>query len=248
MLFGPKKTDGRDRDTDFVAALTLYIGDGDNVKLISERADANYTTTEAAKETVSGKGVACSVGVFICLRGECFCTGGGNKKRNLTEIPENVTVPFTPDCPRGVSRVCHHGKCYCKSHPKGTKKKRQNINSNAAVGCAVLVCQPRQEAVLVSGVCECRSFAPVNERQEITSNPAAQCGALVLPTPPRWNSRQRFMRVLQFFSPHKEKSQNIAVNPATECGLRVCAPRQGGVLINGVGKCHGFFPPPLEEN
>ena len=100
-LFSKDSNDNQTKG--FVEALENTLSTA-NMTQITERDNTNSTRL-------------CSVGVFLCFRGACHCSGDSNVKRNL--ILDNKT-PFSKECLRGVSRVCYHGRCYCRLH--------QNVN------------------------------------------------------------------------------------------------------------------------
>lgn len=80
-----------------------------NVKLITKHDDDNFNKL-------------CTLGISICIEEEtCHCSGGFKIKRNI--ISDDKT-PFSKDCPRTITRVCYHGKCYCQHHQNIFKKKR----------------------------------------------------------------------------------------------------------------------------
>ena len=78
-----------------------------NIKLITKRNNVNFNDL-------------CSMDIFICMDGTCYCSGGFKMKRNI--IPDDET-PFSENCPRTITRVCYRGKCYCRLHQDIQKKR-----------------------------------------------------------------------------------------------------------------------------
>lgn len=111
----------------FITTLERYLSDA-KVTLINERDNSNFTNL-------------CSVGVFLCFRGACRCSGdiGPGSKRNF--ILDNET-PFSRECPRNVARVCYREECYCQLH--------QNINSKRKLSTPILIATESTEESLAS--------------------------------------------------------------------------------------------------
>lgn len=100
----------------FIAALEHTLSAA-NMTLITERDNANFTSL-------------CSVGVFLCIRGDCHCSGDSKEKRDF--ISDNE-VPFTKECPKDITRVCYHGKCYCQLY-QNINAKRQTMEPLVIIG------------------------------------------------------------------------------------------------------------------
>lgn len=91
-----------DRTQKFVLSLEKNLATV-NITLIVKRDNSNFTDL-------------CSMGIFICIHGACHFSEGFKAKRNF--ISDNE-APFSEDCPRTITRLCYHGKCYCQ--------RRQNV-------------------------------------------------------------------------------------------------------------------------
>lgn len=98
-----KEGSSHDNQTqNFVWALEKNLSAA-NVKLITKRDNDNFNEL-------------CSVGIFIYIDETCYCSEGFIIKTKRYNIISDDEPPFSESCPRTVTRVCYHGKCYCEQH------------------------------------------------------------------------------------------------------------------------------------
>lgn len=153
-------------------------------------------------------------------------------------IALKFNINNTPDPSEGVDTYCalhvcppHFGsivvnnECMCSRY-KVLPEKRQNVEQDEARICAVRVCPPRFGGIIVNGVCECT--------QLVGLRPTPSTVSTIQPT--------------KTPTAKDVKRQEIAEDEAHICAVRVCPPRFGGILVNGVCECTQLVGLPIKPS
>lgn len=96
-------------------------------------------------------------------------------------------------------------------------EKRQVVEQNEANICAARVCPPRFGGILVGGVCECTQLVGLPIKPSTSTN----VSSAVQPSN----------------TPAAKRQEIVEEDEAQICAVRVCPPRFGGELVDGVCEC-----------
>ena len=150
------------------------------------------------------------------------------KRQEIVE--DEATICAVRACPPRFGGILSNGVCECTqlvgrpltkpSTTPTTAKRQQIVEEDEAQICAVRVCPPRFGGILVNGVCECT--------QLVGRRPVTTLSSTTKPT-----------------NTPTVKRQEIVEDEAITCAVRVCPPRFGAIIVDGVCTCTRFgLPPP----
>lgn len=140
------------------------------------------------------------------------------KRRGIVE--NEATICAVRVCPPRFGGILVNGVCECtqlvgrplvQPSTTPTTKRQKLVQEDEAHICAVRVCPPRFGGVLVNGVCKCTQLVGVRPATILSSKPTV--------------------------TPTFKRQALVEENEAHICAVRVCPPRFGGVIVNGVCEC-----------
>lgn len=131
-------------------------------------------------------------------------------------------------------RMCHPGfapivvndECICNQYNIVTaSEKRQEFEEDEALICAVRVCPPRFGGVIVNGTCACVQLVGLRPTTTVSTNQSTN-PPTVQPVKRQEIAEAALVAIRQEFV----EDEDII------CAVRVCPPRFGAIIIDGVCK------------
>lgn len=147
-----------------------------------------------------------------------------------------ITFCALRNCPAQFAPVVVNDECICSHYNVApVVEKRQAVEEDEAHICAARVCPPRFGGVITNGTCGCI--------QLVGLRPTPSNVSTIQPTNTSTVKRVKRQEIAEDNS--FEIRQEIVEDEAIICAVRVCPPRFGAIIIDGVCTCTRFgLPPP----
>ncbi len=138
-------------------------------------------------------------------------------------------------CNPGFAPIIDNDECICAHYNVAVVEKRQDLEVDEAHICAARVCPPRFGGVITNGTCGCI--------QLVGLRPTPSTVSTIQPTKTSTVKHVKRQEIAEDNS--IAIRQEIVEDEAIICAVRVCPPRFGAILIDGVCTCTRFgLPPP----